>query len=146
MYCQTMIKKAQCKNDFVQILIPFETKLKLWWTGDQYGFPSSWRIELSSFFLFQCHVANMRYQCWFMLSYSQRSYGKFWCYSDFDQSTKLGTLTPYDVLSNFRRGDTWIPLGIPRFCKAARKIKTHYKCHIKCSIYKKYFYLWFITE
>ena len=93
------------------------------------------------FLLFQCHVANMRYQCWFMLEYSQRSYGKFWYYSDFDQSTKLGTLIPYDVLSNFRRGDTWIPLGIPRFCKAARKIKTHYKCHIKCSIYKKYFCL-----
>jgi len=43
--------------------------------------------------------------------YSQGPYG-FHC--DFaDQSTKLGTLSPYDVLSNFRRGDIWIQPGIP---------------------------------
>ena len=33
---------------------------------------------------------------------------KFCCYCDFaDQSIKLGIVGPYDVLSNFRRGDTW---------------------------------------
>ena len=64
---------------------------------------------------------------------------KFWCHCDFaDQSTKLGTLTPYDVPSNFRRGDTWMPPGIPWFCatvKVTCEIKTRYKFHIKCSMF-----------
>ena len=41
-------------------------------------------------------------------------------YDFVDQSTKLGTLTPYDVLSSFRRGATWKPHGILWFCPTVK--------------------------
>ena len=50
------------------------------------------------------------------------------CYCD--QSTKLGTPNLCDVLSNFRRGDTWMPPGVPWFCttaKTTREIKNRHK-------------------
>ena len=59
-------------------------------------------------------------------------------YDFVDQSTKLGTLTPYDVLSNFRRGATWKPHGILWFCptvKTSCNITTCNKYHMKYSMF-----------